>query len=446
MTELLDLARTVAGWAGAGEEVEVFASRERTTEVRAYHGDVESISSAEPAGVGIRVVVAGRQGFASAGTLDETVLKETLEDARDNAAFAAPDDWVGVALPDDVQAPDIELWRESLASMATAAKVEMAIDLERRVLGADPRITGVRSAMYGDAMAESAVVTTSGIASAWRLSLCYVVVDALAEAGGDTQTSHGLSVARVPGDLDLEAAASDAIIRTTRLLGATKPDSRRVTVVLDPEVTSSFLSVLGSTLSGEAVLKGRSLFANRIGEEVAASGVTLIDDPSDPSAFGAEPYDGEGLARRRTVLVEQGLLRRFLYNTYAARRAGATSTASASRDYRSAPAVAPGALALDGGAGTQAELIAGIDEGVYVQSVSGLHSGVNPVSGDFSVGATGLRIRNGSLAEPFREATIASTLQRMLKDVAAIGADRRWMPGNAAGATLVVNDVSLGGT
>ena len=265
------------------------------------------------------------------------------------------------------------------------------------------------------------------------------------EEDGDTQIGSGTTAARAPSDLDPERAVADGVGRAVRLLGAVKPPSRRVTVVLDPEVTAELLSILGGTLSGDAVLKGRSLFAGREEEAVAAGPVTLLSDPTDPGAFGAGHVDGEGLARRRVPLIEGGTLRGFLYDTASGRRAGRPSTGSASRTYSSTPGVGAPALTLTPGTRSQAELVAAVGDGVYVQEVSGLHSGVNPVSGDFSVGATGLAIRGGALAEPFREATIASTLQRILLDVVEVGADHEWLPGGAAGVTLVVRDISLGG-
>jgi PmbA protein len=193
------------------------------------------------------------------------------------------------------------------------------------------------------------------------------------------------------------------------------------------------------------VQKGRSLFAERSGDLVASPLITLVDDPTDPDAFTATESDGEGLAARRNPLITAGVLNGFLHNAYTARKAGARSTGSAVRGYSSTPGVGCQALALTPGTATQAELIADIDNGLLVQGVSGLHSGVNPVSGDFSTGAEGLRIRDGVLAEPLREFTIASTLQRMLLDVVAVGSDLEWLPMNAAGVSLVVADVTMSG-
>ncbi|HEY3703155.1 MAG TPA: TldD/PmbA family protein [Acidimicrobiales bacterium] len=447
MADLADVAARVIGWAGDDEEVEAYAARTRDTAVRVFGGEVESLSSAESAGVGVRVVMGNRQGFAYTGSLEEADLADVLAEARDNAAFATPDEHVGLATPDGVAPAELDLWRPALADLTAERKVAMALELEERVRKGDPRIRQVESANYGDASVEAAIASTTGISTAARRTSCHLSAYAIAGEGGDTQTGGGYSVGREPDELDLEEAATDAIDRATRLLGATKARSSRLTVVFDPRVTTVLLGVISSALSGEAVLKGRSLFADRLGEEVAASTLTLIDDPTDPLAYGAATYDAEGLACRRNVLVEDGVLRRFLYDTYAGRRAGTASTGSAVRGgFKTAPGVGCRALSLVPGNASQDEIIASVDEGMLVQWVTGIHSGVNPISGDFSVGAEGILIRDGALAEPVREVTIASTIQRMLSAVVAVGADLEWLPGIAAGLTLAIGEISLSGS
>jgi PmbA protein len=446
VTDLLDLASRVVSWASPGEQVEAFVSRARTTSVRAYEGQVESLSSAEPIGAGIRVISGGRQGFAWAGTLDEAILKETLQEARDNVPFAQPDEFNGLAEPDGVPAVELDLVSADLLAMPTTAKVELAIEVERAVRARDARVSGVEVASFGDRREELAVATTTGIAVAGTAGMCALSVAPLVSDGSDTQTGYGYVNGRGPADLDPDVAVDRAVTRAVRLLGGAKPASRRLTAVFDPEVTAAFLGIIGGTLSGDAVLKGRSLFAGREGEAVAAAAVTFTSDPTNADSADAEAYDGEGLARRRLPLIEGGRLLGFLYDTYSGRRSGKASTGAATRGYASAPAVGAPALSLVPGTVDPAELVARIDDGVYVQGVTGLHSGVNPVSGDFSVGAKGLLIRGGSLGQPFREATIASTLQRMLLDIAGIGSDLEWQPGGNAGVTLVIDGISLGGS
>jgi PmbA protein len=444
--ELLAVADRVVAMAAPGEQVEAVVVRGVDTEIKVYGGEVESLSSAQSQGVGIRVVVDGRQGFAYAGTLDEAVIAETLAEARDNAGFATRDEYVGLAEPDGVAIEELDLFRSSMNAVHPDEKVALAIELERAVLAADPRISGIESAEYADGVSEAAVATTTGIRSVGRETSCYVATYAMATEGDDTQTGFGFSVGRELADLDPAAAAAEAAERATRMLGAVKPPTGRLTVVLDPWVTAQFLGLLGYTLNGDAVAKGRSLFADRLGEAVASPLVTLIDDPTDIRAMTATDTDGEGLATRRNVLVRDGVLEMFVHNAYSARRAGTVSTGNAVRGFKSTPSVDCLFLSLQPGTTDPAQLIAGIDDGVLVQEVSGLHSGVNPVSGDFSTGAEGLRIRGGEVAEPVREFTIASTLQKMLHDVQAVGNDLQFLPMNAAGVSLVVADVTLSGS
>jgi PmbA protein len=444
--ELLEVGDRVVALAQGGEQVEAVVLRSSDTEVRVYEGEIESFSSAQSQGVGVRVIVDGRQGFAYAGTLDDDVLAETVAEARDNAAFGEPDEFNGLAEPDGVAVAELDLYREGLLSVPTDDKISLAQQLEAAVKAADARITGVESAEYVDSVGDMAVVTSTGIRTSGRETACYVAAYVLAEEDGDTQTGFGFSVGREPSDLDVAKAAADAADRATRLLGATKPASGRVTVIFDPYVTAQFLAILGSTLSGEAVLKGRSLFADRIGESVGAAQLTLVDDPTDTRAFTAGQTDGEGLATRRNVLIEGGTLRQFVHNTYTGRRSGTASTGSAIRGgFKSTPGAGCQAVSLLPGELSQDALIAQVGDGILVQSVSGLHSGVNPVSGDFSTGAEGLRIAGGAVGEPLREFTIASTIQKMLGDVAAVGADLEWLPMSAAGVSLVIGDVTISG-
>ena len=445
MTDLLDIADRVVARAGSDEQIEAVVVRGLDTEIRVYEGEVESLASAQSQGIGVRVIVDGRQGFAYAGSLDDAALDESLAEARDNARFATVDEFAGLAVDDGVAVPDLDLYRAALAERSTDAKVSLAVELERAVRSADARISGIESAEYVDSLSEAAIVTTTGLRSLSRDTSCYVATYAMATDGSDTQTGFGFSVGRDLDELDVARAATDAAARATRLLGAGQPPTERVTVVLDPWVTAQFLGLLGYTLNGEAVMKGRSLFADRLGEQVASPLVTLIDDPTDPRAFTATDTDGEGLAARRNVLIDDGVLGRFVHNAYTARRAGTTSTGNAVRGFSSTPGVGCMAVSLRPGTATQAELVTSVGDGVLVQDVAGLHSGVNPVSGDFSTGADGLRIRNGELAEPVREFTIASTLQRMLLDVVAVGGDLEWLPMNAAGVSLVIADVTVSG-
>ena len=447
--ELLAIGDRIVAQARDGEEVEVVVGRSSSTEVRVYEGEVEQLASATSAGIGVRVISGERQGFAYAGSLDPDVMAETLAEARDNAGFATPDGFLGLARPDGVAVPDLDLYREGLAEIATEDKIDLAIALEKAVRGADGRITGIDAADYADGVSEGAVVTTTGIRTVSRDSSCYVSVSCVAEDADDTQTGFGFSVGRMPGDLDIDAAADDAARRATRLLGATQPSSGRVTVVFDPYVTAQFLSIIGGTLSGESVLKGRSLFADRLGDEVAASAFTLVDDATNPLAYSASETDGEGLASRRNPLIDAGRLSSSSSTTPTPPgESGTVSTANAVRGFSSTPGCRlPGPVAGPGHQGPPGSaLLAEVGDGVLISSVSGPALGRQPRVGRLLDG------RRGPPHHRWGHGRAAARVHRGLH--AATHAERRgrrrrsdieWLPMRAAGVSLVVHDVTVSG-
>jgi len=443
--ELQAIADRVVAQASKGEQIEAYVGRGGETAIRVYEGEVEHFVSAQSEGVGIRVIKDGRTGFAYAGTLDPAAVGEVLAEARDNVQFGTSDEFAGLAEPDGVEPIPQKFWDEELEHFLTSEKIAITKELEKLTLAIDPRIR-VEESNYDDGWGETAVSTTTGIRESGRGNSCYVSVGTLADEGDETQVGYGFSVGDSPKEFNLPKAAREASDRATRLLGATKPPSKRVTVVLDPYVTAQFLGVISSTLNGESVSKGRSFFADRLGDQVADSRITLVDDPTNPLAYTATDIDGEGLAARRNVLIEDGVLKKFVHSSYSARRLKTVSTGNAVRGgFAGSPGVGCIAMQLTPGTKSQDELIADVDDGVWVQMVQGLHSGVNPISGDFSTGASGLLISKGQVGAPVREFTIASTLQRMLLDVVALGNDVDWLPTHAAGLTMVIRDVTMSG-
>jgi PmbA protein len=233
------------------------------------------------------------------------------------------------------------------------------------------------------------------------------------------------------------------------MIGAGKPESRACPVVLDPTVAASFAGLIGGALSAKAVQRGRSPFAGRIEEDLASAAFALHDDGRDAEGPASAPFDGEGVPRRRTALIEEGRLRGYLYDTYSANREGVHSTGSASRaGYRSLPSVSTSNLVVAAGELSEPELLKAAGDGVYVTDVAGLHSGVNPVTGTFSVGASGRTIRGGELAEPIREFTIAGELVAMLAEVREAGAEARWVPfgGSVKTPPLLVAELAISGS
>ncbi len=240
--------------------------------------------------------------------------------------------------------------------------------------------------------------------------------------------------------------AAEAAERAVRLLGATKPPTRTVPVVFDRMVAPSLIGVLLAGLSAEAVQKHRSLFADKLGEQVGAPGLQLVDDGRLLDGPGAAPFDDEGVPTTRNVLLADGVLQRFLHNTASAAREGASSTGNASRaSFKSTPGISAHNVFFEPGDKDQAGLLAQAGEGLLVQDMTGVHSGANPITGDFSVGVSGLWFRNGELAEPVREATVAAHLLDILKGIVAVGSDLRWTTGSIGGSSLLIGHMTVAG-
>ncbi len=445
MQELLETAKEAVASAKPDEQMEAVVVDNRETEIRVYEGEVESHLTAVSQGIGIRIIKNHKQGFASTGSLDSGKILQTIEEARDNAELGTEDEFLDLTESDGVEKAELNLYNDSLLTVGSDKKTEIAVQMEEAILKAHPSIIGVETSEYSDSLSSAAVASTKGIAETMQESSCSLMAYCLASENDTTETGFGFSVGRDFGELDFEKAAGDAVERATRLLGAKKPKSCVSDIILDPWVTAQFLSIVGGTLSGEAVVKGRSLFRERLGEAVAADCVNLVDDPTNPKAPSAVETDGEGLATRKNILIEDGVLNQFLHNSYTARRMETASTGSAVRGYASTPGVGCMALSLSPGQKSQKELMETAGSSVLIQGVSGLHSGVNPVSGDFSTGAEGLMIRGGELADPVREFTIGSTLQKMLLNITETGSDLEWLPMNSAGLSLLIRDVTISG-
>jgi PmbA protein len=445
--DLEELCRAAIVGAADEEQAEAYAASSRHVQVKARRGQVQSLSSAESRGVGVRVIRDHRLGYAWAADPSWDEAAALLDAARAGAALAGADEANG--LPQPAPFEDLPgLFRPQLVGMEPDRKVAVALDLERAAISAQPEVRRVEEVMYGDAISRVAVASTAGVAASYERTDCWCVVSALAERDGDAQSGFAFRVAREPDELAWEEAAEEAALRSARLLGATKPGTERLPVALDPWAAASFLGVLSRALSAEEVQKGRSLLAGLVDQTVASEQLTLVDDGRLADGPAAAPFDDEAVPTRATRLIERGTLRSFLHNTTTAHRQGGQSSGNASRpSYRGVPGVAPSNLFVEPGSEDPGALYARAGRAVYVQDVTGVHSGANPVSGEFSVGATGLRIDGGSLTEPLREMTIASTLPEMLRAIEAVGSDLRFFAG--AGAigtpTILVGEMTVGG-
>ncbi len=446
MPELGALVHAAVEAADEDEQVEAYAEEGRQTEVSALRSEVEGMTFAESRGLGVRVIRDGRLGYAWAADPSADEARETMWRARENSALSEPDEHNGLPEPQTFEAMP-EIFRERSVTFGADDKVRMALDLEAYTVSRDPRVSKVDLAQVGDAVSRVAIASTTGVDVEYARTDAWAVVVTLAVDGDETQTGFSYKIARGLDALTWEPVADEAVERAVKMLGAVKPPTARVPVVLDPFAASSFLGVLAAALNAENVLKGRSPFADMVGRAVGSDVFTLVDDGRRLDGPGACPFDAEGVPSGRTELFSGGTLNGFLHDTYTARRAGGDqrSTGNAKRGgYRSTPGVGTSNFFLDPGHRSFDQLLAEAEGGVLIMDVSGVHSGANPISGEFSVGATGLRVQGGTTGEPLREMTIASTFPAMLEGIAGVCGDLRFFS-SVGTPSISIGEMTLAG-
>ncbi|MFN2388299.1 MAG: TldD/PmbA family protein [Actinomycetota bacterium] len=446
---LLETAHGIVERARRGEQLEAFLTHERTFQVKAFDGGIESLSSAEPRGAGVRIVVEGRAGLAHTTDLSPDGLDDVVGRARMNVALATPDD--AVVLPEPSADPPSEipgLADPAHRSISPDEKIAFVLTLERAARTGDPRVRTVEDALYADSEAVVAVASSTGISGTFVRTDAWCYAVAIVADDHDTQTGFELDLGRSLGALDADDVARRAVDSGLRVLGGRKIPSATMPVVFDPYTAAQFLGVIGEVLTGEAVQKGRSVFAGRLGQRVGAGHLTLFDDGRLEEAPGSAPWDGEGVPTRRTEVIRDGVLAALLYDTKTARRDGRSSTGNAARSgHRSLPHPAPSNMALATTGEDRDEVLRRAGRALWVHDFHGVHSGANPITGDFSVGVTGSLLDGGEVVHPVKEVTIAAPLLDILGGIEAVATDLRWIPsgGSFAGATTLVAEMTVGG-
>ena len=351
-------------------------------------------------------------------------------------------------------ARDLAIFDPAVAELTIDAILDLLTRAERAAFAADPRIDSAHIERFYQVIEQIAIVNSRGVSLSTAATACSISLSVIARQDGLAERGYAGIMTRGPGQLDPDEIGSRAGRRAVTSIGGAPLATRRGAVVLEPDVIAELLRGIAQALSGDAVIKGKSLFTSQtgsaewIGAQVGSGVVDLVDDGSLPGAPGTIPFDGEGVPTRRTPLIEGGILRSFLHNVESGRRAGSQSTGNGTRStFRNMPEAGATNLVLRPGARSQAELISSVQDGLYVVSTRNV-GGINPTSGDYSVGASGRRIVNGELAEPVSGVTLAAPMLQLLGNIREVGADLRWISGQGGyvGAPAVlIDDVTIGG-
>jgi PmbA protein len=416
--------------------------------VRAHGGIVESLKQSGTCGLGVRAVVGGAVGFASGTDLSPAGLDDLARRAVALARFATPDEANGA--PDlaeaGVPAPtELELFDPAAIDWPPERKIEMALELERVALAADARVTRSDGASVSSSGGAFAIANTHGVARSWEGTSVSAWVVALADdAGGRQQTGvEGMSVRRLADLPAAETLARRAAERAVNRIGARSVPTARVPVVMHPDIAGAWFAEMADAWSGESVIKQSSWLTGKLGEPVASPLVTLVDDGTLARRVGSSPYDGEGLATRRNVLLDRGRLAMFVYDHYHARRAGLAPTANALRGWSSAPGIGFHNLYVEPGDESPEAILRRMGRGFYYDDQGSY--GFNGVTGDYSFQAQGYWIENGEKAFPVDGVTVAGNSLDMLRSIAAVGNDLEWRSAIAC-PTLLIGEMTVSGS
>lgn len=441
--QYLDVAQQVVEEATRkGALAEAFISAGENLDIEVREQEVEVLTLAQERGLGLRVLLDGRVGFAYTTDFSPYALKETVERALANARKATPDDYN--CLPNPQEYPPLDLFDPEIDSRPLTYKVELAKEIERQARAFDPRVKITESCSYFDRRYIVILANSQGVAATYRGAHCGASIFVVAVDREESQTGFGLATSLKLAELDPAKIGREGATRAVRLLGAKRVATQRAQVVFDPYVMASFLGVIAPALAADSVQKGKSLFRGKVDQRVASPVINIIDDGRMPGGIASAPFDGEGVATERTVLIEGGILRGFLHNTYTAAKEGVRSTGNGARSsFKSTPEVGTTNFYLAAGQSSPEELIRGVSRGLYVTDVLGMHT-ANPISGDFSVGVMGIWIEGGEFKAPVRGVAIAGNLINLLNSIEAVGNDLTFF-GATGAPTVRISSMTISG-
>lgn len=428
----------------AGLEAELFIQRSRSTTIEVKDRKLQTFKVADDEGVGLRVIVNKQQGFTFSTELNKEAIDGLIAAAGASALSTNKDEHNLLPTPSGPY-PTLDCYDNLLATVLVKDKIEHAMAVEQAAYAYDPRIKRIRQVLYKDIQYQVMVVNAQGIKTDYRGSQCAIHTMVIAEHNAESQigweidNSHAYKDLRPAEDIGQKAAQ-----RALSMLGAKQIATCNSWVVMDPCVFTDFLGMVSPAFSADSVQKGKSLLADKLGSCVASAGFTLVDDGLCEQGMGAAPADGEGVPMQRTVLIDKGQLVNFLHNTYTAHKAGTNSTGNGIRDdFKQLPGVGISNFYVEPGQVSRDELLAQTHEGLYITQAMGTHT-IDPVSGDYSVGASGYWINNGEFAHPVRGVVISGNILDLFRNTDLIADDLRFV-GAIGSPTLRIADITISG-
>jgi PmbA protein len=412
-------------------------------------GQVETLKESGSRAVGLRVFIGQRAASTSSSDFSNESIARLVDGAITLAKITSEDPFAG--LPEAHEFGkldgDLHLYFDDVNEMPPAERIEIARRTEAAAMAYDTRIQNSGGGDFDTATSHKIMMNSRGFVGEYRRSYCGFSASPIAQDEKGMQRNYWFSNARTVKKLENpEEIGQEAARRTLKRLGARQVKTQKAPVIFSPEIARSIMGSIFEAANGDSIYRNASFFSGMLGEKVAGDNITIVDDGTlifdGIGGFGTRPFDGEGLPTRRTVLVENGILKNYVMNTYTARKLNMKSTGNASRGLAGNPGIGAGNFYLEAGTLTPEQIIGDVKNGLYVTETMGF--GVNLVTGDYSQGASGMWIENGEIAYPVEEITIAGNLKDMYKNIVAIGNDLVFR-GASAAPTIRVEGMMIAG-
>ncbi len=429
--------------ASSGLECELYISRNKSLRINIQDRRIESIESGDVTGCAARVIKNEKTGFSFSNYSD---LKTLIEQAAASSAFMPRDPFSGFISP-CTPFEEMTLFDATIEKKAPEEKIRAALSAEEAAYSASPLITKTGSVAYVDSETEITIVSSKGINCSYKSNYCGVYVEAICEKDGQAEEGLGFSFAKNWGGLAPEHAGKEAGLEAISFLKGKLIDSANLPAVMSPLVAAEFLEAVSGMISAESVQKGKSAFAGKLGKKIASPCISITDDALLTNGLNSAPFDGEGSPSKTNAVIIEGLLHTYLYDHYTASKDRVKTTSSASRpSFKSPPSIGTTNFYISRGKSSQSELLSKVTRGILITKVMAMHS-VNPISGDFSVGASGFMIENGERTFPVRGITIAGNLLELLHAIEEVGSDLTFSPfsSNCGSPSLLISSLSIGG-
>ncbi len=423
---------------------EIYIRISKSTSVEYRNKEIEALKEEDEQGAAIRIINNHKLGFSYTSSLDSEDIRKVVKDAHEFSRFTEENPNYRI-LSFDLPPKDVNVYDPDILDLSVEALVSYAERIEDAARAYDERIKDFRGISVKKGYGNIGIYNTYGIERGYDFTFIYFSVEVIAEEGEEREMSYNVALSPFLYRIDPEEVGKVAAYKAVSKLGGKVYKTGKFPVVFDPEAEAELLGALFPAFSGENIMKGKSIFVDMLGKEIASPEVTLVNDGTLPEGVSTSPFDDEGVPTRRTEIISKGKLNSYLHSLYSAAYFNTESTGSGFRaSVRLLPTVSMANLHLSPGKMTPKDIISGVGEGIYVTSIIGAHT-INPISGDFSVGITGQLIQNGEIVYPLKGMTLAGNLKDFLKGIRIVGNDLKFFPQGIGGSTILVEGLSIGG-